>query len=58
MTEYLKIPATNWNDLDKASAYDQLPNWSPYFGEMIFKHINPRKNITALDFGVGTGYPR
>lgn len=57
MTEYLKIPATNWDDPNNASAYDQLPNWSPYFGEMIFNHIKLRKNMTALDIGFGTGYP-
>lgn len=57
MTEYLKIPAVNWEDPDKASAYDQVPNWSPYFGEMIFNNIKLGKNMMALDIGFGTGYP-
>lgn len=57
MTDYLKRASYNWDDPKMAAAYDQLSNWSPYFGELILNHVTLRENITALDVGCGTGYP-
>ncbi len=56
MQNYLNTPF-DMDDKDLASAYDEIPFWSPPFGELIFQNIEMRPRMTVLDIGFGTGYP-
>jgi len=39
------------------SYLDELPFWSAPFGIKLLEKIEPKKNMTVLDIGFGTGFP-
>jgi len=45
------------NDHSLVSLLDELPLWSAPFGLKLLEKVVPRKNMTVLDFGYGTGFP-
>jgi arsenite methyltransferase len=45
------------NDPDVVSAIDDAPLWSAPFGMKLLEVVELRKNIRALDIGIGTGFP-
>jgi ubiquinone/menaquinone biosynthesis C-methylase UbiE len=47
----------NSKDQENISLYDDLPFWSAPFGIKLLEKIVPRKNISVLDIGFGTGFP-
>ncbi len=57
MTAYLSAPDFDFDSLQMATDYDQNSSWSPYFGELIFRHVPLRENLCVLDVACGTGYP-
>ncbi|MDJ0765311.1 MAG: methyltransferase domain-containing protein [Myxococcota bacterium] len=56
MVNYLNTPF-DMNDVDLASAYDEVPYWSFPFGQLMLDNIALRPGMIALDIGFGTGYP-
>jgi ubiquinone/menaquinone biosynthesis C-methylase UbiE len=47
----------NLNDPALVSLLDEIPFWSAPFGLKLLEKIAPRKNLTVLDIGFGTGFP-
>lgn len=47
----------NLNDPGLVSLLDEIPFWSAPFGLKLLEKITPRKNMTVLDIGFGTGFP-
>ena len=56
MSTYLNSTFQSDN-LQHASALDELPFWSAHFGQLLLETVPLKKNIVALDIGFGTGYP-
>src|SRR5215208_4871900 len=56
MTDYLKR-ATDYRQVEIASAFDELSFWSSRFGHLLFKHMELRGAVRVLDLGFGTGFP-
>ena len=56
MTNYLK-QTYNLSDPKIISAFDEMPLWSSYFGEVLLDTIIFRENARILDIGCGAGYP-
>lgn len=55
MAHYLNYTFTN--DANFISTFDELPLWSAAFGLLLFKHLELKPGITALDIGSGAGFP-
>jgi ubiquinone/menaquinone biosynthesis C-methylase UbiE len=55
MTKYLNF--TFNNDETFISTFDEAPLWSAAFGLLLFKHLNLKPGITAVDIGSGAGFP-
>lgn len=49
MAHYLNYTFTN--DANFISTFDELPLWSAAFGLLLFKHLELKPGITALDNG-------
>jgi arsenite methyltransferase len=47
----------NLDDPTLVSLLDEIPLWSAPFGLKLLEKIKPRKNMTVLDIGFGTGFP-
>jgi len=47
----------NLDDPELVRVLDELPLWSAPFGIKLLEKIIPKKNITVLDIGFGTGFP-
>lgn len=56
MKNYLNSTFKNDN-LQHASALDELPFWSAPFGQLLLDTVPMKENINVLDIGFGTGYP-
>jgi len=53
---YLDLPS-DYRDPDFASAFDELPLWSSYCGQLLLEHVPLRKGMHLLDLGCGSGFP-
>jgi arsenite methyltransferase len=56
MKNYLK-QKNNLNDPAIISAFDEMPLWSSYFGEVLLDTVVFKENAKILDIGCGAGYP-
>lgn len=56
MTDYLKR-STNYRDAETASAFDELSFWASRFGQLLFNHLEFKRDARILDLGFGTGFP-
>lgn len=56
MYDYLSS-TFDWNQPEWVSVYDELPQWSAMFGDLLFKHLPMRHGTTVLDLGYGAGFP-
>lgn len=56
MINYLK-QKYNLNDPAIISAFDEMPLWSSYFGEVLLDTVVFKENAKVLDIGCGAGYP-
>jgi ubiquinone/menaquinone biosynthesis C-methylase UbiE len=56
MLDYLSFEA-DFNNVDAVSAYDELPLWSSFAGQLMLKHLPLRGGARVLDVGCGTGFP-
>lgn len=55
MTQYLKYTFNNNETF--INTFDELPLWSASFGLLLFKHLELKAGITAVDIGSGAGFP-
>jgi arsenite methyltransferase len=55
MTDYLKYTFTDSPEM--VSTFDEQPLWSAAFGLLLFKHLELKPNLTAVDIGSGAGFP-
>jgi arsenite methyltransferase len=56
MTNYLK-QTYNLSDPAIVSAFDEMPLWSSYFGEVLLDTVIFKEKAKILDIGCGAGYP-
>jgi len=56
MTDYLR-KKHDFTNPELVAAYDQVFLWSARFGELLFKHLELRRNLRVLDLACGTGFP-
>jgi SAM-dependent methyltransferase len=56
MTDYLR-KKLDFTNPELVAAYDQVFLWSARFGELLFKHLELRRNLRVLDLACGTGFP-
>jgi arsenite methyltransferase len=56
MTDYLDQPI-DFNNSTIAAAFDEVSFWAAHFADLIFRHLELRHNINALDIGCATGVP-
>jgi arsenite methyltransferase len=56
MTNYLK-QTYNLSDAAIISAFDEMPLWSSYFGEVLLDTVVFKEKAKILDIGCGAGYP-
>src|ERR1035437_5571425 len=56
MTNYLKH-TYNLSDPAIISAFDEMPLWSSYFGEVLLDAVVFNENAKILDIGCGAGFP-
>ena len=56
MTKYL-TKNYNWETLEIAFAYDELPLWASVSGNLLLDNIPYKKHQTVVDIGFGTGFP-
>lgn len=55
MTSYLSY---QFDDNESfISTFDEMPLWSASFGLLLFKHLELKPNLTAIDIGSGAGFP-
>lgn len=47
----------DFNNSELSSIFDELTLWSSYFGQLLLKNIELRKNIKLLDVGCMNGFP-
>jgi ubiquinone/menaquinone biosynthesis C-methylase UbiE len=55
MTDYLSFQFDDTPEF--ISTFDEQPLWSAYFGIVLLKHVELKRNITVLDLGSGAGFP-
>lgn len=55
ISEY--VITVDFEDMQLAEAFDQLPLWSAPFGQLLLEHVPLRPNLSVLDVGCGTGFP-
>lgn len=56
MTAYLRREL-DFTSPELVATYDEVFLWSARFGELLFKHLELRRNLRVLDLGCGTGFP-
>jgi ubiquinone/menaquinone biosynthesis C-methylase UbiE len=56
VTDYLKY-SNDFGSPDLPSVIDELSFWSSRFGQLLFKQIDLRRDISILDVGCGSGFP-
>jgi arsenite methyltransferase len=56
MKNYLK-QTYDLNEPGLISAFDEMPLWSSYFGEVLLDAVIFKENAKILDMGCGAGYP-
>jgi arsenite methyltransferase len=56
MDDYLSS-SFDFGQAEVTALYDELPQWSALFGELLFKYVPMRHGMTVLDLGYGTGFP-